>query len=753
MNKVVQDTIDLWQTYSEKRETWAQHAQEDREFRLGKQWTEEQRVKLESRGQAPIVVNRIHPAVESAKAMITSNRPSFRVSPREDSDNQTAQAMNGLLQYVWQISEGESKLRTVVDDYYVTGLGGMLVYQDPMADMGKGEVKIKDIDSLDIYIDPNSRDKFCDDAENIIISRLFTKEQAKKMEPLYSNIIKKAQGDQLTDRPVTERQDDGELSFPEDVTTITAIGGQEDTYIRGYERYQKIIEKEFRIYEHFSGYEDVLNDQEIEEYAKMQAWVIQGQIITDPKKAQMLAQQLMQQYQMQMQQYQQYQQRAGQAGQIAPEMVANGADPQMPQYQEKPQEPQIEEITKAELITAGQIEVVTIPVWRIKEIVVMGDKLLYQRILPIERYPIILFMNLHTRTPYPTSDVRMVKNLQEYINKIRSLIIAHATTSTNTKILVPEGSVDMKEFEEKWAQPGVAIEYDPADGAPMPINPLPMPNELYKNEIDAKQDIDHQLGIYELMMGNSAAAPQTYKATISIDEFGQRKIRSKLSDIEAGLRRMGQVVIPLMQQLYNTEKIVRLIQPNNSMTEYMVNKRMYDDNGQVTEIINNLAVGKYDLIVVAGSTLPSNRYAQLEMYMDAYKNQIIDRVEVLKKTEIFDIEGVMQRTDETGQLKQALEQAQENIKKLEGDLQTREREVYHAKQQAELEKFKASLDSTSTKAKAAGTIYERRLTDSQRDIAKNVQESEQTRKKVEQEEARLAKEQKKIKPESTSKSR
>ena len=86
----VQKVHDLWRTYSSNRETWAQHAQEDKEFRLGKQWTQEQKQVLESRGQAPIVVNRIHPAVEAAKAMITANRPSFRCASREHSDNKVA---------------------------------------------------------------------------------------------------------------------------------------------------------------------------------------------------------------------------------------------------------------------------------------------------------------------------------------------------------------------------------------------------------------------------------------------------------------------------------------------------------------------------------------------------------------------------------------------------------------------------------------------------------------------------------------
>ena len=44
-----------------------------------------------------------------------------------------------------------------------------------MMDNGKGEVCFKDIDPLDVYVDPNSRHRLFDDAENIIISKLFTK--------------------------------------------------------------------------------------------------------------------------------------------------------------------------------------------------------------------------------------------------------------------------------------------------------------------------------------------------------------------------------------------------------------------------------------------------------------------------------------------------------------------------------------------------------------------------------------------------
>ncbi len=699
---VVTETLDLFDKYSSKRDTWAQHAKEDKEFRLGRQWTSQQKKTLEARGQAAIVINRIHPAVESAKAMLTSNRPSFRCAPREDSDNKVAQVISNLLKYMYDISDGRAVIRQAVDDYYVMGLGYLHVYQDPMMDMGKGEVCFHDVDPLDVYVDPNSRSRYFDDAENIIISKLFTVEQAKSLYPMYKEKIENATSKGAYgnandwNAPATEREDDGEIQFPEDVGRLN-----EKDYVRGYERYYKIDVKEFRIFETFSKKEDLLNEEAFMKYVQQKAYYLNGQLITDMNQATQMYAQLQTQSEAKFEQEINMMQQAGYKKEDIDIKMKEGPEPI-----------RLEEITYETLISQGQIQVVQVTSQRINQCVIIGDSKLYSRILPIDKYPIIPVMNIHTRTPYPMSDVRLVKPLQEYINKTRSLIIAHATTSTNTKILVPEGSVDMKDFEEKWAQPGVAIPYDPTDGAPMAVQPTPLPNELYQNETSAKNDIDHALGLYEMMMGNSQAAPQTYKATISIDEFGQRKMKSKLADIEAALTRVGQISISLMQQLYTSEKVFRVIQPNNSMTKYMINKKMVDDKTGEIKIFNDITVGRYDVLVVAGSTLPSNRYAELEFYMDAYTKGLIDRQEVLKKTEIFDMEGVMQRTDEVGKLQQSLQSAQEEIKKLQGDMQSRDREAVNLRKRIEVEKFKADLDQVSTKAKAAGTVYEKRLDDS-----------------------------------------
>ena len=756
-SKVADDTKRLFDLYKRKRDVWETQAREDQEYRLGRQWTTEQTRVMESRGQAPVVVNRIHPAVETAKAMLTANRPSFKVSPREDSDTKVANVLNSLLTYMYDLSDGRTVIRKAIDDYYVTGLGYLMVYQDPLADDGKGEVIFKDIDPMDVYVDPNSRDPFFDDAENIIISRNFTKEQAKALYPQYKNAIDAASSSYDSDSIITGRSDDTGLTFPGDIDTLAE--GDND-YVRGYERYYKVSVNMYRVHESYTGKEYRFNEEEFQQYISQEVGILNGKIIegvNNIQKAQesqgKLKQELLDrnlkaleedivvmQEELEVQYIETEKQlmEQVQVGQMVPERaelelqkLRVGIDDKVKQARENAMIeagqvanlPEVQIKSKAGLIAEKMIEAIPVAVRQVKQCVVIGDAHIYSRILPSSNYPIVPIVNLHTRTPYPMSDVRMVKGLQDYINKTRSLIIAHATTSTNMKVLVPSGSVDMKEFEEKWAQPGVGIEVDFDMGQPVVASPAPLPNELYNNEQTAKNDIDHQLGLYEMMMGNSQAAPQTYKATISLDEFGQRKIKSKLADVEGALQRLAKVGIQLMQELYQEEKIFRVVNPNNSLTEFAVNKKLYDDKTNEVKIANDITVGKYDVVYVSGSTLPSNRYAELEFYMDAYSKGIIDKAEVLKKTEVFDMEGVLERTDTIQQLTAQVEQLGKQLKKVGGDMQTLERENVHLKQKVEVEKFKSDLDSVKQKSKMAGTLFEKRLDDNLSMLRKDAQDA------------------------------
>jgi len=700
----VQLTQDLLSEYSSARENWAKQAVEDNEFRNGKQWTKKQADTLRNKAQEPIVVNVIFSAVEQAKAMLSANKPRFQSTARETSDTEVGRLFSDLMSYVWDNSNGNVELKQCIDDYYVKGMGVMMAYTDPDKDFGRGEVCLKSIDPLEVYFDPSSKDPFARDSSNILVAKLMSEAQLIQYYPEYEEQIKQVQETSYINIPTESRTS----LFSEDVTVKSRIAGQEitgDRELEMFTRYTKVRMPYFKIYDPYSNEEYVYNIQEYEDYKNEQVVILttadqEPQIITAEKDVRG------------------YVQMHEQFGDTFHMMIDPMSGQQMPMAGEEHEgsipnsTTHIDIASKDHLIDSNKIMVNEIEITNIKQCVTVGDYMLYEAILPIEEYPIVPFMNGFNRNPYPMSDVRLVKGLQEYINKIRSLIIAHASSSTNVKLLIPRGAVNKQQVEQDWGRAGTAvIEFDPELGSPIVASPIPLPNELYKNEADAKADIERILGIYALMQGDMGAAPQTFKGTVALDEYGQRRIKSKRDDIEEGINQLAKVVVGLMQFVYTDQKVLRLMQPNNKPREVVLNSPMYDDIGNVVGKINDITIGKYDVIVLSGSTLPSNRWGRFEYYMQLYQAGLIDQIELLKQTDVADMEGVLERNGQMQQLQGQVQAQAEEIKRLKGDLQTAQRESLHDRKRVEVKEFEKKLAKAEAKVEMAQQLYKSRLSD------------------------------------------
>ena len=719
-NPEVKLSEELLAEYASIRTKWARQAVEDSEFRNGMQWTKEQVNSLRKRAQEPLVVNVIYPAVEQAKAMLTANAPRFQSTGREGSDVKTGQIFSDLMSWVWENSKGNTELKEAIDDYYVKGMGCMIVYHDPQADFGKGDVFVKAIDPLDVYIDPSSQDPYSRDASNIIVSKLYSEAQLISMYPGMEEIIRRAT--EVTVAPQTESLRHGleDQVVSKEEISAQRILSKEDREIEVIERYSKIKVPHYRVFDPQLNDEKILTIEEYQEYSQKIGYKVYNKedqrVVTDDNEVET---------------YKEIEKEYGTVFHLVINPVTQ--EQVMMQGEETPMAikgstTMIEQKTFAELMETGDLLVNEISLTRIKQVVSAGGELLFINGLPVDDYPVVTIMNTHNRNPYPLSDVRMVKGLQSYINKIRSLIVAHASSSTNVKLLIPRGSMNKQQLEEEWGRAGTAvIEFDPELGQPIVAGPIPLPNELYKNEADAKADIERILGIYALMQGDPSAMPQTYKGTLAIDEYGQRRIKSKRDDIEEGINQLARLVVQLIQATYTSMKVLRLLQPNHKPKEIIINEPVYDDiSGQFLGKLNDVTVGKYDVLVVSGSTLPSNRYARFEYYMELYKSGIIDQIEVLKQTEVANVEDVLNRSSKMSQLTSQVEGQSKQIKDLQGDLQTARRELVHARQRVEVEKFKTELEQSSNRADMASKLYAARTDDELKKVKNVVAEQEAT---------------------------
>jgi len=361
----------------------------------------------------------------------------------------------------------------------------------------------------------------------------------------------------------------------------------------------------------------------------------------------------------------------------------------------------LQEEENIQAIASGAIEIEEVMQTRIMQCTSIGDVLLYERVLNTDIYPIIPFTNIWTNTPYPKSDVNKVKDSQRLLNKLFSLTLSHAQSSAGLKLLIPEGSVDsVTQLEKDWANPNAVIEYNPEFGEPHFPQPAPLTSEFYYLIDRVEKYIDLNFGIPELLQGFKSAAPESARGTMLLSEMGESRGKSKLRDIESALSITGQVVYNLAKDHYKFQKTFRIVQPNNDLTEFSVNMKLYDDKSQaIAAVENDITIGQHDIRIISGSTLPSNKVAEYNMYLDAYKLGLVDDVEVLKKSEIFDKEGVLQRKGKLTQMQNYISQLENQVKKLSGDLQTSEREQISSRKRTEVEKFKSELKEFNSSSK------------------------------------------------------
>jgi len=695
-NEEVTLTLSLHRHYRDSQDAWGDRASESKDYAHGYQFSAEQVDTLASRGQAAVPINVIYPAMELSISLLTGRPPGFQATAREDSDVKTARAISDLMSYIWANSYGNAQLKESLYDYFMTGRGFLMAYVDPESDYNRGDIKVVAVDTLKVLPDPNSRDRLFRDASHVLVEHLLTGEQVLGMWPDSKPILSRAQ---------TTHDDIEEFVS----TKVDDLSRSRDRVYDNHHRRYVVIDRYSKVKVDYIHHSMSGGEEKVDLYDDFaQLMESPAFVFSDPNTGQ---QQI-------------YAVDTASGGAELFEMAQPTEDPETRLIEIPPQQdPQtgamipmqpaiIKSMPHQVLLDNGVMEARPVRLPRIKHVIIIGGQLYRSYYLPIDEYPIVPILGRHDRDPYPMSDIDFVRPFQDSINKLHMQLVANLANSTNVKVFLPRGSVDKRVIEQDFAKAGSAIiEYDAEMGQPTVVSPLAPPAGLFSHFQLLISMVERELGVYAIQQGDPSQAPETYRGTLSIEEYGQRRIKSKLDDVEGALTQLGKVVLGLIPYVYSEERTIRILQANNMMKETVLNQAVMNEFGQVLERVNDVSVGQYDVQVVSGSILPTNRYALLEYYMQLYQMGIIDQVEILKKTDVADADGVMERVGIVRNLQGQLQQAQEEIKRLQGDLQTADREAIQARKRVEVEKFGSQLDKIKNKAQAATIINEQRNRD------------------------------------------
>ena len=637
---------ELYRQWRDSRSDWDTEARKDIDFYLGNHFSQDESDELAQRNQADIPMDRVSAAIEKFKAVLTSRPPAFTLTPREDSDVQVATLWRTIMGYVWQNSDGDWQMKQAIQDYATTGMGYLYAYIDRESDFGRGDVKFTYVDPFRVYASPSSRDRWFSDSDGIILSTILTGEQAVNLYPELAD-----QTDSLT----------GEI-IPGLINDISGFTYDEEDYPSSQNKNSMNVFTPAEVKD--KDYYQVKKYQVLERFYKIKVPYYR---VIDMKSQEedILSQE----------EYAQF-------------------------YQEN-----------SDAFDIGAFTAIEVLQTRVKVCASMGEVVLYEQVLNTDEYPIIPLPNIWTGTPYPKSDVSRARPMQRLLNKLWSLALSHAQASAGLKLLVPLGSVDdIDQLEKDWANPNAVIEVDSSQGEPHYPAPQPLAGEFYRLIQQSEFYIDFIFGLPEMMHGFAEKAPETMRATERMIALGSERPKSKLRDIEFSINKLGKVLYNLSKGHYTYKKIFRLAQPNNNITEVMAN--FYTDVSQAVLDLKKERhmLDQHDVRIEPGSTMPSSKYAELAVYLEAFQMGIVDRYEVLKKNpELFDKEGIMRRTEEKQLLQQQMQAMEEQIKNLQGDLQTAQRESVSDRKRVEVEKFKSRLSEVSSESKADRRVQRSKL--------------------------------------------
>ena len=680
----------LWdRSNSTDRSKWRSKSQKGYDFYLDEQLSMDEEKSLEESGMPSFTINRILPIVEIMKYFVTANSPRWKAVGATGDDTDIAQVHSDISDYCWHLSNGNSIYGQVVLDSLVKGVGYFLVDVDQDADHGKGEVTFSRIDPYDVFVDPSSRDFLFRDAAFIMIKKNLSKSQLKNLFPQHAAKINKINASSDYSSSYSQRDlESSKIVQPEDVSFgLNPENAEEDQIIPYYENYTKIkvpfVNAFIRV--------PLTTDQE--EQLK-QSVDVQLQEFTDESAVQ-LQEKIMSIDQ------------SLQAGEIIPEraeLEVQKANQMMETaIAEKQQELMSiaqEEMTKVEQVVmkkeefdtmmnsrqfkSSVVDFVNFFETRIKLCCSVGDDVyLYEYELPITEYPIIPIPYLYTGTPYPMSAVMPLIGKQQEINKAHQIMVHNANLASNLRWLYEEGSVDESEWEQYSSSPGALLKYRQGFQPPTPVLPAPINSAFYSITQEGKADAEYISGVPSAMMGFTQQQAETYRGLLANDEFGTRRLKSWMATIvEPALEHLGKCFQMVSQKHYQIDKVFRIVQPNAGKEEddkeIRINIPIFNDYGKAIGKWMDYESGKFDIRIIAGATLPLNRWALLEEYFKWYQAGLIDDIAMIAETDIRNKKQLVNRKSVYSQLQSQLQQMEEAVKDKDGTIETLQRQLVQA---------------------------------------------------------------------------
>jgi hypothetical protein len=263
--------------------------------------------------------------------------------------------------------------------------------------------------------------------------------------------------------------------------------------------------------------------------------------------------------------------------------------------------PQWNDRKKKKFAKEYDMELISKVIRKVRWTVTCDQVVLHDDWSPYNDFTIVPFF-CYFRRGNPFGVVRNLLSPQEQLNKIASQELHIVNTTANSGWMVESGSLvgmTADDLEEHGAETGLVLEYARGTTPPQKIGANQIPTGLDRIAQKAQANIQAISGINESMLGTDSAEVSGV-AIQAKQNRGAVMIQVPLDNLAKARQYLAEKVLNLIQTFYTEERIIQVTDETDPMQpreEVMLN--VETPEGQ---IINNLTIGEYDVIV---STSPA----------------------------------------------------------------------------------------------------------------------------------------------------
>ena len=273
------------------------------------------------------------------------------------------------------------------------------------------------------------------------------------------------------------------------------------------------------------------------------------------------------------------------------------------------------------------------------------------------KFPFVLMKNYDIPFEFwGVGEVEQIMSPQHYVNELTNQIIDNAKNTANMQWIIDKNSgIGQGKLTNR---PGLVIRKTPGSEVRRDTPPA-MPNYVREQIEVLKKDIQDISGVFDSLKGEQQGSVTAASAILALQEASQARIRLKIKLMEASLSELAQIVYSRMQQFWKLDRWVRITD--------------VEGNPSFREIGAQVLSNDYDLKVMAGSTMPVNRNAMLDLMIRLAQTNgedglpLVDRKAVLEFLPTGDKKAITDRFAElqAQQQQQAQQQEQAQMQQMQ----------------------------------------------------------------------------------------